>query len=192
MKKLLYLSLLALLFSTCSRKLIPDSEEADTLMKVINQKIQSGVIGERPLVFLQGERQTDEDLNLLNEFPLKDFTAIDFLNRKDAAQRYGPDGKNGAVLITPFIDEALTMKYYEGITNKLLIDKIEEASDLGLTKKNPILLVDGKPLMRNEIANTVNTLGENGIKQIDILKKPAAFRIYGIRAINGVLLITSK
>ncbi|HEX5170202.1 MAG TPA: TonB-dependent receptor plug domain-containing protein [Cyclobacteriaceae bacterium] len=192
MKKFCYLLLFTLLFTACSVKLIPNSKGDDSLIGVINKKIKSGVIGQEPLIFLQGELIKAEDLNLLNEFPLKDFTAIDFLNSAEATLQYGSAGKSGAVLVTPFVDETLTMKYYEGITNKLLLDKIDAIAKQGLTRKNPILVFDGIPLQGENIANTINSLGENDIKQIDVLKKPAAYRIYGIRAINGVILITSK
>jgi TonB-dependent SusC/RagA subfamily outer membrane receptor len=53
-------------------------------------------------------------------------------------------------------------------------------------------LLDGQPLRGEEIASKINEPDADGIKQIDVLKKPAAYRIYGIRAINGVMLVTAK
>ena len=52
----------------------------------------------------------------------------------------------------------------------------------------PLYIVDGKPINASEI----NTLDPNGIESINVLKDASATAIYGSRAVNGVILITTK
>lgn len=54
---------------------------------------------------------------------------------------------------------------------------------------NPLIVLDGLPLSEG---TTLNSINPNDIETIDILKDPASASIYGSRAANGVLLITTK
>ncbi|HEY9003549.1 MAG TPA: TonB-dependent receptor [Mucilaginibacter sp.] len=55
-----------------------------------------------------------------------------------------------------------------------------------LNNATPLYLVDGVP-----VAN-INNLSQNDIQSIDILKDASAAAIYGSRAANGVVLVTTK
>jgi TonB-dependent starch-binding outer membrane protein SusC len=52
--------------------------------------------------------------------------------------------------------------------------------------KNPLIVVDGFP------TNSLIDINPNDIKSIDVLKDAAAGAIYGSRASNGVILVTTK
>ena len=54
---------------------------------------------------------------------------------------------------------------------------------------NPLIVVDGNPLTEGTSLSTINT---QDIESIDILKDAASAAIYGSRASNGVILITTK
>ncbi|MEQ6120550.1 TonB-dependent receptor [Reichenbachiella sp. MALMAid0571] len=54
---------------------------------------------------------------------------------------------------------------------------------------NPLIVVDGFPLSEG---STLSSLNPNDIESIDVLKDAASAAIYGSRAANGVLLITTK
>ena len=61
----------------------------------------------------------------------------------------------------------------------------------------PLIVVDGVPVLTGNIGGyaTVNALGDinpNDIESIEILKDGSATAIYGSRAANGVILITTK
>jgi TonB-linked SusC/RagA family outer membrane protein len=71
--------------------------------------------------------------------------------------------------------------------------------------RNPLIVVDGFPLSEGTSFNTsagagfnateggnFNSINPNDIETIDILKDPASAAIYGSRAANGVILITTK
>lgn len=53
------------------------------------------------------------------------------------------------------------------------------------TSTQPLILIDGIP-------GDLNTLGQDDIESIDVLKDGSAAAIYGTRGTNGVILITSK
>ena len=57
---------------------------------------------------------------------------------------------------------------------------------------NPLIVVDGYPLPDQQSDNILNSFGTSDIETIDVLKDAAAASIYGVRASNGVILITTK
>ncbi len=57
---------------------------------------------------------------------------------------------------------------------------------------NPLIVVDGYPLPDQEADNVLNSFGTADIERIDVLKDAAATSIYGSRASNGVIIITTK
>ena len=65
---------------------------------------------------------------------------------------------------------------------------------------NPMYVIDGVPIMRNSLTNqngrdlgdALTTLNPNDIESLNVLKGAAATALYGSRASNGVILITTK
>ncbi|WP_162388557.1 SusC/RagA family TonB-linked outer membrane protein [Spirosoma endbachense] len=55
--------------------------------------------------------------------------------------------------------------------------------------RNPLIVVDGFPLSEGSSFNSINP---QDIETMDILKDPSSAAIYGSRAANGVVLITTK
>ncbi len=56
-----------------------------------------------------------------------------------------------------------------------------------LNNNNPLFIIDGVPTTGN-----INTFSTNDIERIEVLKDGAAAAIYGARAANGVVVITTK
>ncbi len=65
-----------------------------------------------------------------------------------------------------------------------------------LTASNdPLIVIDGVPIEGNGIAgsaNLLNTINPNDIESMTVLKDASATALYGSRASNGVLIITTK
>ena len=66
---------------------------------------------------------------------------------------------------------------------------------------SPLYVIDGVPVLPsydqeisvgNQRINPLNTINPNDIESIDVLKDGAAAAIYGLRAANGVVVITTK
>lgn len=60
---------------------------------------------------------------------------------------------------------------------------------------DPLIVVDGIPVESNGIAGTgnlLNTINPNDIESMSVLKDASATALYGSRASNGVLIITTK
>lgn len=55
--------------------------------------------------------------------------------------------------------------------------------------RSPLIVVDGFPLTEGSSLNSINP---GDIASVDILKDPASAAIYGSRAANGVILVTTK
>jgi TonB-dependent starch-binding outer membrane protein SusC len=62
----------------------------------------------------------------------------------------------------------------------------------------PLWVIDGVPVVANDIsrltttANILSTLNPNDVESITVLKDAASASVYGARAANGVILITTK
>ena len=68
-------------------------------------------------------------------------------------------------------------------------------------ENNPLFIVDGVPINNNEVLNNPSgvdqsnraiDLNPNDVASISVLKGPAATVLYGIRAANGAIIITTK
>jgi TonB-linked SusC/RagA family outer membrane protein len=57
---------------------------------------------------------------------------------------------------------------------------------------NPLIVLDGYPLPDQSADNILNSMATGDIESIDVLKDAAAASIYGQRASNGVIMITTK
>ena len=60
---------------------------------------------------------------------------------------------------------------------------------------DPLIVIDGVPVEGNSIAgsgNLLNTINPNDIESMSVLKDASATALYGSRASNGVLIITTK
>lgn len=63
------------------------------------------------------------------------------------------------------------------------------------SSNDPLIVIDGVPVEGNGIAgsaNLLNTINPNDIESISILKDASATALYGSRASNGVMIITTK
>lgn len=78
--------------------------------------------------------------------------------------------------------------------------RVRGAASIGASNE-PLYVVDGLPIVSgnttqlgagNQLTNGLNDLNPNDIENIEVLKDAAAAAIYGSRASNGVVLITTK
>jgi TonB-dependent starch-binding outer membrane protein SusC len=73
---------------------------------------------------------------------------------------------------------------------------IRGGSSLGAASQNkPLIVIDGVPIANDNpagVSNPLSMLNPSDIENFSILKDASATAIYGIRAANGVILITTK
>ncbi|MDB5135667.1 MAG: iron complex outerrane recepter protein, partial [Mucilaginibacter sp.] len=74
--------------------------------------------------------------------------------------------------------------------------RIQGGASLDLnTSNDPLIVIDGVPISNDAIsgvANPLSTINPNDIESFNILKDASATAIYGSRASNGVIIITTK
>ena len=74
--------------------------------------------------------------------------------------------------------------------------KIRIRTGASLNASNdPLIVIDGVPVESNGVAgsaNLLNTINPNDIESMSVLKDASATALYGSRASNGVLIITTK
>jgi len=115
------------------------------------------------------------------------------------------DAKEFAQLITPSVDRQLAGRAAgvnvntnagQGQVNAPARIRIRGLNSLngGLS---PLIIVDGSPILTGNLAlvsnsNALGDINPNDIESIDVLKDGSATAIYGSRAANGVILITTK
>ena len=72
--------------------------------------------------------------------------------------------------------------------------RIRSGSSLNASNE-PLIVIDGVPVESNGIsgsANLMNTINPNDIESISVLKDASATALYGSRASNGVIIVTTK
>lgn len=96
----------------------------------------------------------------------------------------------------------------QGATGVGSTSKITIRGEASFTNNNPLFVVDGIPINNNSIINVTNDaaagfqevdfgngameVNADDIASVSILKGPSAAALYGTRAANGVILITTK
>jgi len=81
----------------------------------------------------------------------------------------------------------------KGKDKRFLVAAIDKAAKTGETSRKPLIVVDGIPYRYNkELKKERLQLEKKDIKQIDIIKKDVAIKIYGDEAQSGLVLITAK
>lgn len=73
--------------------------------------------------------------------------------------------------------------------------RIRGGSSLGGAINDPLIVIDGFPIDDGDVSglsNPLNTLNPNDIESFTVLKDASAAAIYGSRASNGVIIITTK
>ncbi len=72
--------------------------------------------------------------------------------------------------------------------------RIRQGASLNASN-DPLIVIDGVPVESNDVAgsgNYLNTINPNDIESISVLKDASATALYGSRASNGVLIVTTK
>jgi len=84
-----------------------------------------------------------------------------------------------------------------GVVNEPPVFRVRGTNSISLSSQ-PLIVVDGVPAFTgdqgstNAPANPLASINPNDIESIDIAKDPAATAIYGSRASNGVVFVTTK
>ena len=126
----------------------------------------------------------DENSELLGEVVV---TGVQTIEKGRATGAYN--------IVTPddmkYIYSTNVSEKLEGAVPGLYVDRNNEITIRGLSSLNattkPLIVVDGFPLESSEL-----NLNPNDIAQITVLKDAASASIWGIRAANGVIVITTK
>jgi TonB-dependent SusC/RagA subfamily outer membrane receptor len=112
-----------------------------------------------------------------------DIERVDVLKDASAQAIYGDRGKNGVVLITT---KKHRLKSSDTTTNQPSIAKsLAQFSGLGI---KPLYLIDGAEVS----TEMLEKIYPNNISSINIIKGPEATTLYGSKAINGAVLITTR
>jgi len=149
-------------------------------VKVIGYGTRSS--GSSPLIIIDGEEPSPTSLkNLVPE----QIESISVLKDGSATSVYGEKGKNGVILITTKEKDQ---------TPVVTVNEKNQPFDVSIRGTN--FLNSSTPLyIIDEIESTENALKElnpNDIESITVLKNERATSVYGEKAKNGVILITTK
>ncbi|RYE19288.1 MAG: SusC/RagA family TonB-linked outer membrane protein [Sphingobacteriales bacterium] len=113
------------------------------------------------------------------------------------------DAKEFAQLVTPSVDRQLAGRA-AGVNVNVNSGQVNAPARIRIRGTNsfsqglsPLIIVDGSPITTGNLAliSNSNALGDvnpNDIETIDVLKDGSATAIYGSRAANGVIVITTK
>ena len=163
----------------------------DTI-KIANSVSYRILRGSSPLFVIDGK----ESASSLNEVNPNQIDNITILKDASAVNVYGEKGKNGVIIISTKKISNSTEKVPVPIASQIDTITIRGSADssevvvrgIGLLRgASPLLIIDGVVCEEESLAK----LDPNDIESIAVLKDKAA-EIYGTRAKNGVILITTK
>ncbi|MRT92756.1 M56 family metallopeptidase [Ancylomarina sp. 16SWW S1-10-2] len=146
----------------------------------------------QPLYIIDGvELSKDKSVDDIDP---NEIEAIDVLKDKSATEKYGNKAANGVILITTKSDNKSLQKPNKAndvvIIDSQSNDKITlKVSSKGDTNNPPLYIVDGVEYNGDK---SMKDIDPNEIKSIDVLKDKLATEKYGVKAENGVILITTK
>jgi len=134
--------------------------------------------GPKPLYIVNGKRTAD-----INKINPDDILSFDVIKPPKSIKLYGKRGINGVVLVTTKKIRRSKPKPAPADTSKIILrgDKYHGPK--------PLYIVDGKRVAH---VKNINKINPNDIASVDIIKPPQSVKLYGKRAINGVILITTK
>jgi TonB-dependent SusC/RagA subfamily outer membrane receptor len=84
-----------------------------------------------------------------------------------------------------------------GVLNNPPVFRVRGTNSINLSSQ-PLIVIDGVPSFQGDVSqnsaanNPLASINPNDIESIDILKDASAAAIYGSRAANGVVMITTK
>jgi len=149
-----------------------------------------------PLYIVDG-KEVSNNFSLGNLTP-ETIESISVLKGETATYLYGEKAKNGAVLITtkagavtaiPLEIVRVTAIPRERQNDESAISILQRALHLEQEQDaKPLVVVDGK-VIENGI---FNNFSPNDIESISVLKNQTAIALYGEKAVNGVIIITTK
>ncbi|QIL39792.1 TonB-dependent receptor plug domain-containing protein [Pedobacter sp. HDW13] len=186
------------------------AQKADST-KNVTIKIRGNAISDakQPLIVIDGNKQFSRDINQIALEP-DNIESINILKDNSAISTYGADGFAGVIEIkTKGSKERNSLTALDSNMNSNLKGKVYgltvrpgiaqpvasngsgfSISKLGIKLKNgassPLYIVDGKETDRNI------TIDQDSIKSVEVLKDAAAKKLYGDKAKNGVIIITTK
>ncbi|MCP9200956.1 TonB-dependent receptor [Gramella sp. GC03-9] len=141
----------------------------------------------------------DEDQATLDEVVLIGYGSTSEQDATGAVQKISPEEFNQGAVVSP--EQLIAGKSAgvqitpaSGAPGSGGTIRIRGGSSLS-ANNSPLIVVDGVPLDQRGVTgsrNALNTINPNEIEDFVVLKDAAATSIYGSRASNGVILITTK
>ena len=186
---------LALLLMACSENLLHRryyGYNNPWLERQVNQAATEGKTGQYPLFVLEGRPLQGEQIaNNLSGIRQEEIAKVEVLGKKEARAKYGSLGKQGAVELSPVPDDSFRSDYYD-YNNPLLTQLVSQFRKRGMVQAYPLYVLDGETLAGEDIRNRLSALSDEEIAAVEVLKQTTANEVYGIRARNGVVLISTK
>lgn len=132
------------------------------------------------LIFIDGKKSSEKEMAQIDPEKIE---KVVVLKGKQAIEKYGNKGKDGAILVTLKKDDpAFVSQTFKVKSNSPL--KFGDTNSFG---KKPLIIVDGVIEMQD-----VNNIPPETIESINVLKNESLTKIYGKKGKNGVILITTK
>lgn len=117
---------------------------------------------------------------------------VDVLKGPAAVERFGQEGSRGVILITTSetrSGEVVTLRASRAAQGADSVRSVRVRPAQAPTADSPLYVIDGVII---GTADPTRSLDPDQIERIEVVKGPAAERLYGSRGANGVIIITTK
>ncbi len=163
----------------------------DYIRDIIQTEIDKGTIGNHHLFVMNEETLEQSEIEgVLTSINSDDIISIRFIDKEEAKSAY-PNTDDGVVKINYYVDDLLKPNYYN-IDNVLVFGVLNDLIIQGKVVRYPLIVLDGVPLRGADIKANLDGLEADSITEILVLDLSVGLSIYGQRAINGVVIISTN
>ena len=169
------------------------SKDAEDRMRNIKQRVEMS----RNLILIDNEVATYEELDKVSPENIHSFSMSPKDKSEEILTKYNASDKQGVISVVTkgaiasgkIKEDDVKVVGYGRLSDRLPGDVKIRIRDGQIGKEKPLIIIDGVEQIKDD---AIDKLNPNIIESISVLKDESAVKLYGERAKDGVILITTK
>ena len=169
------------------------SKDAEDRMRNIKQRVEMS----RNLILIDNEVATYEELDKVSPENIHSFSMSPKDKSEEILTKYNASDKQGVISVVTkgaiasgkIKEDDVKVVGYGRLSDRLPGDVKIRIRDGQSGKEKPLIIIDGVEQIKDD---AIDKLNPNIIESISVLKDESAVKLYGERAKDGVILITTK
>jgi TonB-dependent SusC/RagA subfamily outer membrane receptor len=136
--------------------------------------------GDEPIFILNGKKV---EKAIFEDVDSEDIESVFVLKGKNAVEKFGDEGKHGAIIITKKGSKDL----FSETEDKVILNS-KNSYTFETDSKQPLYILNGNVIDKDDLYE----VNPNSIEKVEVLKDKSATTLYGKKGENGVIVIKTK